>query len=161
MEPQSPIRHAKHIFRVFALLILAVVGLILLRDILVPPTFGDYGHYRGGNVVQQMALPVRHGGDAACAECHAPQFSAHESGGHARVRCELCHAALAVHVADGKRVAEMPVRRNQDLCLLCHQDLPARPKAQPQIQPAQHVVDQGGEPGPEACFDCHDPHSPL
>ena len=31
----------------------------------------------------------------------------------------------------------------------------------PQIEPGQHLEEMGGEPGPRACFDCHEPHSPL
>lgn len=161
MEPASPLRHAKHIFRVFLLLIVALVVLILGRDFLVPPTFGEYGHYRAANVAEQRALAPRHGGDRACLPCHREQYSTHESGVHATVRCELCHAPVAVHAKDGEKIADMPIRKTADLCILCHQRLEARPSAQAQIQPKAHVLEQGSEPGPESCFDCHDPHSPL
>jgi hypothetical protein len=161
MEPESPLRHAKHIFRVFLLLVVAVVALVLGRDFLVPPTFGQYGHYRAANVEQQRSHPVRHGGDESCKPCHAAQYDAHAAGPHAVVRCELCHAPVSVHVADGKKIAAMPIHKTADLCALCHERLEARPTSQPQIQLKQHVLEKGGEPSPEACFDCHDPHSPL
>jgi hypothetical protein len=161
LEPESPLRHAKHIFRVFLLLMVAVVALVLGRDFLVPPTFGQFGHYRAANVEQQRSFPPRHGGDASCRPCHAAQYDAHAAGPHQNVRCELCHAPVAVHAADGKKIAKMPIRKTADLCVLCHERLEARPATHPQIQPKQHVVEQGSEPSAESCFDCHDPHSPL
>jgi hypothetical protein len=161
MEPESPLRHAKHIFRVFLLLIVGVVALILGRDLLIPPTFGEYGHFRGSNVAEQSGKPVRHGGDRSCQSCHAEQFETHESGAHKPVHCELCHAPVAVHAAGGKKIATMPIRKSADLCISCHERMEARPASQPQVQPKQHVLEQGSEPSPESCFDCHDPHSPL
>jgi len=161
MEPEGSLRHAKHVFRAFLLLLIALVALVLGRDLLVPPTFGQYGHYRAANVEQQRNLPVRHGGDESCRPCHAAQFDAHAAGPHQKVRCEVCHAPVAVHAAGGKKIAAMPVRKTAELCSLCHDRLAARPSAQPQIQWKQHVVEKGGEPSLEACFDCHDPHSPL
>ncbi|MFN8178923.1 MAG: cytochrome C [bacterium] len=161
MEPQGPLRHAKHIFRVFLLLLVAVVALVLGRDFLVPPTFGQYGHFRAANVEQQRNLAVRHGGDESCRPCHATQYDAHAAGPHMTVRCELCHAPVSVHAAGGKKISAMPVRKSSELCALCHERLGARPQTQPQIQFKQHVLEKGSEPSPESCFDCHDPHSPL
>lgn len=161
MNPESPLRHTKHIFRAFLLLIVGVVCLVLGRDFLVPPTFGQYGRFRAANVDQQRSLLVRHGGDQSCQPCHATQFDTHAAGPHMNVRCELCHAPVSTHVVDGKKIANMTVRKNADLCISCHEHLEARPATHPQIQPKQHVVEQGSEPSPESCFDCHDPHTPL
>ncbi len=161
MDSRSPLFHAKHILRAFIALLVLVVALLLGRSFFVPDTFGQYGHYRGASVAEFRALPVRHGGDTSCQECHADQFATHAAGGHHSVHCESCHAPLAVHVAGGARVADMPIRRSADLCLGCHRRLEARPATFPQIQPREHLQEQDAEFTPDVCFDCHDPHAPL
>lgn len=161
MRPDHPLWHAKHIVRMGLLLLFGLAIMIAVRSLLVPDTWGRYGWYRAANVAEQRDHPLMHAGDAACGDCHDEQEAAHAAGVHAPVKCELCHAPLALHVKDGEVVAPMPVRKTVDLCVGCHQRLPARPADFPQIQPRQHVEEMGGEYGPAACFDCHDPHSPL
>lgn len=161
MKPDSPFAHAKHVFRAGFLFFLGVVGLIVLRSVLAPPTWGEYGPYRGDSVREYHVLPVMHGGNAACAECHEDVVAEHDAGYHVTVDCEVCHAPVASHAVDGTTVAEMPVHKSASLCLGCHQELTARPDAFPQIRPAEHLEEMGGEPGEQACFECHNPHSPL
>lgn len=161
MRPDSPLAHAKHIFRVFLLLIVGLIVLTLGRSFFVPDTWGQYGSYRGAAIEQHWNKVPRHGGTASCAECHESEYEDVTSGVHHTLACEGCHAPLSVHVANGEKIADMPIRKSQDLCLLCHEKLDARPATQPQILPAQHLEEEGGEPGPESCFDCHEPHSPL
>ena len=161
MEPNSPLRHTKHVFRVGLLLFVAIVGLILGRSLFVPDTFGQHGFYRGANVAEQMDYTPRHGGHASCQVCHEEEAEEHADGGHRTVACESCHAPLILHARDGEKIADMPVRRSEELCLLCHQQLKARRADFPQIQPRQHLEENDGTPGPESCFECHEPHSPL
>ena len=161
MRTDHPLWHAKHIVRVGLLLLLGVTVMIVVRSFLVPDTWGQYGWYRGANVEEQRDHPLRHGGDASCAGCHPEQEAVHVAGAHVVVRCELCHAPVALHVKDDERFAAMPVQRTATLCVSCHQWLAARPADFPQIRPQEHVAEMGGEYGPEACFDCHDPHAPL
>ena len=161
MQADNPLRHTKHIFRIVILLILGVVAIILGRSLFVPASFGQFGWFRGDNVAQQMAKPVRHGGDDSCQPCHAEQFDTHEGGQHAAVRCEGCHAPVTVHALDGKKTAAMPMLKSRELCLRCHRELDARPDDFPQIQARQHVDDNGGDWDEEVCFQCHAPHAPL
>ena len=161
MQPDNPLRPTKHIFRVFLLLILFVVVLVLGRLAFVPKSWGKYGWYRGDNVAEQRDKPVMHGGDDSCKNCHAAQFETHHAGKHANVRCEVCHAPLAAHVKDNKKAAPMPFDRSRNLCLRCHQQLLARPASFPQVQPRQHVEQNGGDWGEQVCLQCHQPHSPL
>ena len=162
MQADNPIRHMKHVFRVALLLILGLVAIFLGRTLFIPDTWGDLGgHFRAANVAEQQAKPVHHGGDASCRSCHAEQFDAHQNAEHVKVRCEVCHAPLSAHVSEGKKSAAMPMKRNRQLCLNCHRGLVARPKSFPQIQPRQHVDDNGGDWGDEVCFECHSPHEPL
>jgi hypothetical protein len=148
-------------FRVFLALIAGVILLVLGRALFVPDTWGQYGAYRGAALEQHHGLAPRHGGNAACLECHEDECAEVAQGVHAPLACEGCHAPLSTHVEGGDLVAEMPVRRSAELCLRCHERLEARPAGHPQIHPAQHLEEQGGEPGPESCFGCHEAHSPL
>jgi hypothetical protein len=161
MDGTSPLAHAKHVVRAALLLVIFLVALVLGRSAFVPETWGEHGAYRASNVPEQMAKPVVHGGRASCASCHPDEHETVLGAAHAVVQCELCHAPLATHVRAGDLVAEMPTRRLASLCLGCHEQLEARPADFPQIRPAAHLEENGGEPGPEACFDCHDPHEPL
>lgn len=163
MEPGSSLAHSKHVVRATLMLLVVIVALVLGRSLFVPPTWGESGWYRGASPREHRAQPVRHGGDAACEMCHSEQVEVHIDGVHHAVRCELCHAPAAVHVdlEEGEKLADMPMRRSRDLCENCHAYLAARPAGFPQIDAKRHVIDNGGELTPDACFDCHDPHSPL
>lgn len=161
MDPSSPLAHAKHVVRAGFLFLVGVVALIVLRSVLQPDTWGEFGPYRGDSVREYVAMPVQHGGVEGCAECHDDYAKAHKAGVHQPVSCEICHGPMGRHIADGEHIAEMPVRKSASTCLRCHEKLVARPVSFPQITPAEHLMEMGGAPGPESCFDCHDPHSPL
>ena len=53
------IRHTKHAFRASFLIIAGGVAFFVARALLLPPTFGDFGHYRGSNVAEQMQKKPR------------------------------------------------------------------------------------------------------
>jgi len=161
MRPDSPLAHAKHILRAGLLLVAVAVVLVLGRSFFVPPSWGEYGRYRGDNVAQQRAIPPRHGGNAACRECHEDETTELLAGAHAKLACEGCHAPLASHASGDELLAEMPVRKDAELCLGCHRQLDARPAGHPQINERAHLAEQEVEPAPDVCFDCHAPHSPL
>jgi hypothetical protein len=163
MEPGSSLAHSKHVVRAALMLLVVIVALVLGRSFFVPPTWGESGWYRGASPLEHRAEPVRHGGDTACDTCHPEQVEVHTEGVHHTVRCELCHAPVALHVdvEEGEKLADMPMRRSRELCENCHAFLAARPTGFPQIDAKRHVADNGGELSADACFDCHDPHSPL
>ena len=163
MNPESPLIHTKHVFRA-AILLIAVIGALLLgRSLFVPDTWGEYGWYRGAAVDDHRARPIRHLGDESCAMCHDAESAEHAAGAHAPLRCELCHGPVALHadMEEGEKTAEMPVRRSRELCELCHRELDARPAEFSQVDVREHVTEMGGELTADACFDCHDPHSPI
>jgi hypothetical protein len=163
MEPERSLEHSKHVVRAALMLLVVIVALVLGRSLFVPPTWGESGWYRGASPLEHRDMPVRHGGDTAREMCHSEQSEIHIEGVHHSVRCELCHAPVAVHVdmEEGEKLADMPTRRSRELCENCHTHLVGRPAEFPQIDPKQHVVDNGGELTADACFDCHDPHSPF
>lgn len=157
------IEHSKHIFRIFILLAAVLAAAIVGKILVQPDSFGRYGHYRGDSVAENAEQEIRHGGDEACGECHDDIKETHDEGSHAGVRCENCHDALASHVRDGDKYADMPrVKSVLKLCGRCHAELDARPKDFPQVSIETHPVEQGAEEASdEVCFDCHLPHDPT
>lgn len=160
------IEKSKHIFRIFILLAVVIVIVFIARIAYIKialPSFGIYGHYRADSIPVNAALEVRHGGDEACGECHEGIKETHDGGAHVDVRCENCHDALAAHVEDGEKIADMPrVKSVLKLCGRCHRELDARPEDFPQVNIKTHPVDMGAEEASdEVCFDCHSPHDPT
>ena len=161
----------RHIVPLFAVL----VGLVLLAGIgleaAIPPTFGQYGGFRGGAEVDARKREPRHLGEAACVKCHQKQVGLHDKDAHAAVACETCHGPGKVHAAfrssetaasaEVPNEARMRIRKGRDWCLTCHRKEPARPGAFPQIDVAQHFQTVGVKDQATECTACHDPHEPL
>ncbi|MBW1824527.1 MAG: cytochrome C, partial [Deltaproteobacteria bacterium] len=40
----------KHITRLLIIILVLVVGFLVVRSLLIPKSFGNYGHYRGDNI---------------------------------------------------------------------------------------------------------------
>lgn len=156
--------HAKHLWRAALLLLLLGGAAVLGRHFLIPPSFGEHGFYRYDSVFDYLAKEPRHGAPGACAQCHDDIAAAKAAGGHAAVACEVCHAALATHVQEGEKIADMAIDRSPALCGYCHQRLQARPAGFPQIDVYEHLdLPRGGLLPAEACRECHDVegvHSP-
>jgi len=152
--------HAKHIIRAVLLLVFAAVLFVIVRHVLIPRTFGEYGHYRYASVAEYASLQPQHGAPDGCFECHDEQAKARVAGKHATVSCEVCHAPLATHVTNDERVAPMTVRRSTELCGWCHEKLVARPATMPQVHMINHVVEKGGDLTESACLECHNAHNP-
>lgn len=43
---------------------------LLLRKLLIPDTFGQYGHYRGDSLIDNALPEIHYAGQEACLECH-------------------------------------------------------------------------------------------
>lgn len=161
--------HTKHLWRAGLLVVAFGLATLLGRHFMIPETFGDDGYYRAASRLEFMAVPLVHGAPGDCRQCHEKEQTAHDSDRHASVPCEVCHAPLADHVKDGKRIEgeanKMPANPSQRLCLLCHGKLTARPKAFSQVVPYDHLLEldaiEAGDPVPDrSCVLCHPPHSP-
>ncbi len=162
----------RHIFRLVLLLVaFAAVGFAAITFLTVD-SFFQYGHYRGDSVAEIASDKPRFQGTAYCQSCHEAQSALWSEGVHHRadtgtvVICETCHGAAGGGEAAGPSGASASGRLHPEnlkltvpadtrvLCTLCHEKLPARPAAQPQIVVAEHA-------GEQQCAVCHDPHSPL
>ena len=61
---------AGHVVRLVVLLALAVVAFLVLRQLVVTPGFGQYGHYRPQALAANRNHPLVHAGREACLACH-------------------------------------------------------------------------------------------
>jgi transcription elongation factor Elf1 len=146
-------KDVEHLFRVALVFIAGIVVFVVLRAVLVPRSFGEYGHYRGNAITEIAARPVAFAGHQTCEACHSDVLEVKSKGKHAHVNCEACHGALAKHAEDPASV-EPTKLDTAVLCVRCHAADGAKPRNFPQVVAADH---SSGLP----CGTCHQPHSPL
>ncbi len=146
-------KDTEHLWRVALVFAAGIIVFVLVRAILVPRSFGEYGHYRGNAIAEIAAKPVVFAGHQVCETCHSDILAVKKDGKHAGVHCEACHGALAAH-ADDPGTVQPPKLDTAVLCVRCHQANAAKPKDFPQIDAQEH---SSGLP----CETCHQPHSPL
>jgi len=171
-------QHARHLFRVAAVLGVVLVAFLVARWALIPSDFGVLGYYRAGALDDVKALPIAYAGRTACMECHDGTYAPPEPEGdapgrkpavktpldpvkdnkHFKLNCEACHGPLQKHVADEDKELAVPKVASDALCLGCHRMLVGRPKFQPQVVPADHK--KSGDEKKDACVACHKPHWP-
>jgi len=135
--------------------VFAVIGaaFLIARHALVPPSFGEIGHYRAAAVPAIAARPVHYAGLQACVECHDDVATVKAASYHRGLTCEGCHEAAASHAADPLESTPV-VPSGRQVCLRCHEYLPSRPTGFPQIIERIHNP-------MEPCVSCHNPHDPT
>ena len=144
---------AGHLFRVAAVFLAGLALFLIVRGVLVPRSFGQYGHYRGNAIREIASLPIAYAGHQVCEGCHTEVLEVKSKGVHKGVACESCHGPLAKHADDP--TSAQPVKLDTArLCVRCHEANLAKPKNFPQVASEDH---SGGAP----CDSCHKPHSPA
>jgi hypothetical protein len=142
--------------QVIRLAILFAVGLAVLlvvRQRLIPESFGELGHYRAEALTVATELPIHYAGLHACAECHDDIAEYKAASYHRSLTCEGCHGPSADHVVDpGEFLPRIP--QGRATCLRCHAYRPSRPTGFPQVIENLHNP-------MEPCMSCHDPHDPT
>jgi hypothetical protein len=143
---------AGHLVRLAVAFLVGIIAFAAARGFLVPPSFGQYGHYRGDAVKEAAARAPVHAGQAACADCHSDIVEQKTAGKHRGVSCEGCHGPLATHAADP--AALKPSKPDSAvLCARCHEADAAKPEKFPQVVSKEHSAGM-------ACAECHQPHKP-
>jgi transcription elongation factor Elf1 len=150
----SRFKDAGHLFRVASVFAAGIIVFVAVRAVLVPRSFGEYGHYRGNAITEIAARPVVFAGHQTCETCHSDVTSVKGQGKHGGVNCEACHGALANHAEDPGTI-QPPKLNTLVLCVRCHEVNGARPKGFPQIVAKEHNA------GELPCETCHQPHSPV
>jgi predicted CXXCH cytochrome family protein len=143
-----------HIVRLLLLLAGFLILAVVARNYVLDPSYYQFGDYRGDAVIEEAAYPPQFQGAAYCQGCHGERHMEWTAGVHRSVKCEVCHGPAREHPATGP----LPIPDDtMKLCTICHEAMPGRPAAQPQIVIAEHPVPHDG---PLQCLTCHNPHSP-
>jgi uncharacterized CHY-type Zn-finger protein len=146
------LKNTEHLFRLISVFILGAILFAVVHTLLVPRSFGRYGHFRGDAIKEIAARPVSFAGHQTCETCHSDVLDLKAKGKHARVSCESCHGALANHADDP---SIQPKKLDAAvLCAGCHEASSAKPKWFPQVVTEDHS-------GGVSCDTCHRPHSPA
>lgn len=131
---------------------LLLATFVIARQIFVPETFGELGHYRAAAIGEIAAQPAVYAGFAVCLDCHEEVYAHKQTSSHAGLACEACHGPAAAHTeAPDEALPHVP--RAREHCELCHAYNAARPSGFPQILADRH------NPG-DPCIACHDAHAP-
>ncbi|MBW1800499.1 MAG: hypothetical protein JRJ85_07185 [Deltaproteobacteria bacterium] len=154
-----------HVKRIaLGLFIFALLG-FAAKWILTPESFGLYGHYRADAILEEADREIRHWTNASCFSCHPYEANIHLAGNHKTISCEFCHGPYADHVKGGKKVGTLPVKKKEEirvLCLRCHNmAIQARPKQviKTVVMP-EHLETQKVKTT-HICNQCHYVHAPL
>lgn len=139
------------IVRLVLLTLGIVITYLVARNLLTPPTFGQYGWYRGAALEEITARNPVYAGKKACDECHedtvVPKLAKDK---HRTLSCEACHGVSQDH-ADNPDIT--PAKLTGNHCIRCHESNPSRPAWFHQITVKLHYTGQ-------KCSECHMPHQP-
>lgn len=140
----------KHIVRLVILLAGFLVAALVAKWYFTAESFYEFGHFRGNSVPEIAAQVPVFQTPSYCVSCHAERHALWSASAHKTVICEVCHGPANGHPQQRK----MPIPNDTiKLCSLCHEKMPGRPAAQPQVDIAHHA-------GGQQCIICHNPHSP-
>ena len=134
-------------------LFVVFIGLFLLiRYLLIPDSFGQFGHYRGDSLQDNAAKEIVHSTEETCYECHDDIKEIVKNDSHASLSCLTCHGPGLSHAEDP---LENPITKEsgREFCGRCHQINAARPlDVVFQVDIKTHHTEI------EDCIGCHNPH---
>lgn len=130
------------------------VGLfILVRWMLVPESFGDYGHYRANSLIDNAAFENHYAGQESCMACHQDVAELKDYDLHSDLTCETCHGPGQAHV-NAPETVDVLLPSGREFCGLCHSLNAARPSRYiNQVDLSDHNTDRD-------CMYCHNAHQP-
>lgn len=143
----------KIIFRLFISFVVFIGFFILLRQSLIPDSFGKYGHYRANAIEENKISTSYYKGEEDCTSCHQDLYDLKYSDLHSEVRCESCHSPK-IDIYTDCEVMPPIVEGTIEFCAICHATNSGRLKTGvPQLDFKEHEPDKN-------CIDCHNPHAP-
>ena len=137
------------IVRLILLTLGIVCSYLVARAFLTPPTFGEYGWYRGAAMEEIASRPPVFAGKKSCDECHSDILKKLASDAHRTLSCEGCHGVSREH---SENPDILPVKVTGSHCIRCHEANPSRPAWFKQIILKDHYSGK--------CTECHIPHQP-
>lgn len=174
-------RDVRHLWTILGGLVLVVVLFLAARSVVVPPSHGQFGPYRGEALAEAAARQRIVPAASECLECHEDQAEQFAESAHREVQCMQCHGLATEHIvncralkaagANGKLAEDSGLHcddgvvKIDDLrgaCEHCHSELVGRPRSHPVIDTAEHLEEEEPEE-PESrkvCSECHVAHQP-
>ena len=126
---------------------------LVVRNSLVPDTFGQYGFYRGASLEEIAESPPKFTGQAGCLDCHMDIYELKQQDVHKTISCETCHGPGKLH-SESAEASQIQKPTERESCGICHSRNAARPGAVIlQIDLKEHNIDK-------KCIECHNPHKP-
>ena len=147
---RRPFDMPPQIVRIVLLAIGIVGAYFVARFLLTPPSFRQYGWYRGDALAELRAREPVYGGRKSCEECHSDQAQKLAKFSHKNLSCEGCHGPALAHAGNPDLKPDI---RNFSPCVRCHEANPSRPKSHKQIVTKNHYAGS-------KCTECHVPHAP-
>lgn len=128
------------------------IGLFLLvRHLLIPDSFGKYGHYRADVLQEIESTPAVFADKEDCHACHSDIHEQILEDAHAEISCLACHGPGNLHVED-PLPGNIAKGNTREFCGRCHEKNAARPSYVVfQVDMETHNIE--GD-----CIDCHNPH---
>ena len=147
-----PLQAYAHLLRLAAVFAAAIALFLVVRWLLVPPDYGQFGPYRAAALALNEAHPAVYAGQVACVECHSDVAQTRRGNAHEKIGCESCHGPNAKHAVNPENAAPKPDPRAT--CAICHTPNPAKPAGFKTVDFDEHA-------GPAvACTECHQAHAP-
>jgi hypothetical protein len=126
---------------------------LFVRHLLVPATFGEYGHYRGASLIDNANIEIHYAGQEACFDCHQDIEDLKAQDVHSEIHCEICHGPGEKHVNSGE-ASDIIKPTGREFCGRCHSLNAAKPQSAIfQVDLSKHNVGKN-------CIECHNPHEP-
>src|SRR5689334_23625768 len=85
------------LFRIFLLAVGIVTLYSVARYFLTPPSFQQYGWFRGEALTELRAREPVFAGKKACDECHSDEVQKLQKFEHKSLSCEGCHGPGQAH----------------------------------------------------------------
>ena len=134
-------------------LFIVFIGLFLIvRSLLIPDSFGQYGHYRGDALIDIAELELVHASKQDCYDCHDDIREMLENDVHAGLSCLICHGPGLEHV-ENPETDNIQKNSGREFCGRCHDQNAAR-----SAEVVCQVDIKTHNPEIEDCIDCHNPH---
>lgn len=165
MHTESRSKYNSHLIKLIIALIVVGVGGFFAKEVFIPESMGQYGHYRGTDIEDQKNVAIRLQTNESCFQCHKPVRTIHKKGIHSTVSCEICHGPFGNHIKDDKKIGAMPVKRDAEisqLCLRCHNKvIQARPRKSIKMIGMPEHLEQKQVKTSHTCDQCHMVHDPM
>ncbi len=92
--------------RLAILVVILFALFVVVRTVLVPSDFGEYGHFRASALEEIASQEIRYAGHEICTDCHDDVAETKRVGFHRNVACEVCHGPAAGHIDDPEEVVK-------------------------------------------------------